>query len=44
MQFSIFAIFSCQASESQEAEGALRTISDMRAQLLISMPMGQGRQ
>ena len=44
MQFSICAIFFCQVSESQLAEGARRTIRDMRAQLLISIPMGQGRQ
>jgi hypothetical protein len=44
MQVSILAIFSCQAGESQPAEGARRTIRDMRAQLLISIPMGQGRQ
>ena len=34
----------CHVSLSQAAEGARRKSSDMRAQLLISIPAGQGMQ
>ena len=40
----ILPIFSCHSGVSQPSAGARRSMRDMRAQLLISMPAGQGMQ
>jgi hypothetical protein len=43
-QSSIFFIFAWDSGVSWAADGARRIISDMRAQVNISIPWGQGRQ